>query len=362
MDVLQSGAAANPRVFIFLLQLGGPKTLADIPAFLEELFDDVLPLPKFLRRRAGRLIAKRRTPEVTPLYEEIGGGSPLLANTEAQAEALIAGLAERGIQADVGLAMRYAPPRLDVALKAARALGPDVPWLALPLYPQYSYATTRSSLDEMYDALRPDEFERLHVVEAYPAQPRYLDALADTVVQAVRKLPSEVQKSAKVLFSAHGLPMRLVNQGDPYPRHIERTLTGAVARVEATLGHKLDHELSYQSRVGPVKWLTPSTEDTLKRMGAEGVKTVAVVPIAFVSEHIETLHELDIQLRETAQHAGVEHYTRAPTVSVHPAFIEALCQVTQATLQLGPQALAVSRCGACPGGKCKRRLPQRCAR
>lgn len=362
MDVLQSVAVAKPRVFIFLLQLGGPKTQADIPAFLEELFDDVLPLPKFLRRRAGRLIAKRRTPEVAPLYQEIGGGSPLLANTEAQAEALIAALSERGLQADVGLAMRYAPPRLDVSLEAARKLPADVPWLVLPLYPQYSYATTRSSLDELYDALRPEEFERLHVVEAYPAQPRYLDALADTVAQSVRQLPAAAQRHAKVLFSAHGLPMKLVREGDPYPRHIERTLVGAVQRLEAELGHPIDHELSYQSRVGPVKWLTPSTEDTLKRLGAEKVQSVVVVPIAFVSEHIETLHELDIQLRDTAQEAGVKHYLRAPTVSVHPAFIEALCQVTQAALQLGPQALAVSRCGACPGGRCKRRLPQRCAR
>lgn len=358
MDVLQSDAAAKPRVFIFLLQLGGPKTQADIAAFLEELFDDVLPLPKFMRRPAGRFIAKRRTPEVAPLYQEIGGGSPLLSNTEAQAAALVAALRERGTEATVGIAMRYAPPRLDVALAAARAMGPSVPWLVLPLYPQYSFATTRSSLVELYPQLTPQERDRLHVVEAYPAQPRYLDALADTVVQTLRKLPQEVQRDATVLFSAHGLPLSLVKKGDPYPCHIDRTRVGVVKRVEAALGHPVNDQLSYQSRVGPVKWLEPSTEATLQRLGAEGVKSVVVVPIAFVSEHIETLHELDIQLRDTAVEAGVTHYVRSPTVSVHPAFIDALCEVTEASLRLGPLAQAVGCCGACPNGRCVRALPK----
>lgn len=343
MHVLQSDAAAKPRVFIFLFQLGGPKTLADIPDFLRELFDDVLPLPALLRRRLAGLIATRRTPEVAPLYAEIGGGSPLLANTEAQAQALAQALAAQGIEADVAVAMRYAPPRLHAALHAARAQDPEVPWLALPLYPQYSYATTRSSLDELYAAMTPAEAQKLHVVEAYPAQPRYLDALADTVVQALEALPEDARRDAHVLFSAHGLPLRLVKMGDPYPRHIAATRAGVVARLQARLGYRVTHSLSYQSRVGPVKWLEPSTEETLKELGRRREKCVLVVPIAFVSEHIETLHELGIQLRETAEEAGIAHYGVAKTVSCHPAFIEALCEVTRAALALGPMAQPTTR-------------------
>lgn len=337
MHVVQKPEGAKPQVAILLLQLGGPKGQEDIPAFLEELFADVLPLPRLVARPAARFIAKRRMPEVGPLYAEIGGGSPLLANTEAQAKALHACLAEQGVEAHIHIAMRYAPPRAEQALAALRALGPDVPWLALPLYPQYSFATTRSSLDELYAMMTDEEVNRLHVLTAYPCQPGYVAAAAEGIMDVLQALPKDSRAKAHLVFSAHGLPLQLVRQGDPYPEHIAASVDAVRAALHKQLGHALPHTLSFQSRVGPVKWLTPSTEFTMKKLGQEGKEVLIVVPIAFVSEHIETLHELDIQLQETAREAGVATYRRVPTVSVHPQFIAGLAQAVQATLRVGPQ-------------------------
>ncbi|HET6345666.1 MAG TPA: ferrochelatase [Myxococcota bacterium] len=323
MRVLQTSSSAKPKLCIFLLQLGGPKDLQAIEPFLRNLFADVLPLPGFLRRPLAAWIARRRTPEVAPLYQEIGGGSPLLANTEAQRAALEARLRDLGFDARVLIAMRYAPPRGAEALLEARAACASAHWLALPLYPQYSYATTRSSLDELKSLLTPSERSRLVVVEAYPTSTLYLDAMANRVRESLDALRAEARREVHLVFSAHGLPLKLVREGDPYPQHVQQTLNGILARLQPAP----PHTLCYQSRVGPVKWLTPSTQDTLVDLGKRGVKHVAVVPISFVSEHIETLHELDIQLRDVAKAAGIETYTRVPTVDARPEFIEALAQL-----------------------------------
>lgn len=336
MHVVQKGQSAKPQIGILLLQLGGPKTQEDIPAFLEELFADVLPLPRLVARPIARLIAKRRMPEVGPLYQEIGGGSPLLANTQAQSDALTKVLASRGIEAHVHMAMRYAPPRAEQALAAMRALGPSLTWLALPLYPQYSFATTRSSLDELYAQMTDEEVQRLHVLTAYPCQRGYVDACVQEIVNVLDKLPEDKRREAHLVYSAHGLPLQLVRQGDPYPEQIQASVTHVHEALCHKLEQKLGYTLSFQSRVGPVKWLSPSTEDTMKRLGGEGHEVLIVVPIAFVSEHIETMHELDIQLQETAREAGVTTYRRVPTVSVHPAFIEGLADAVEATLVVGP--------------------------
>ena len=353
MGVLQNAEGAKPQIALLLLQLGGPKTQKDIPAFLEELFADVLPLPGMVARPLARLIAKRRTPEVGPLYAEIGGGSPLLENTQAQAEAVVAAFAERGIEAHVHIAMRYAPPRATEALAAMRALGPGVPWVAVPLYPQYSFATTRSSLDELYLLLSDEEVARLHVLEAYPAQRRYVDAVASGLEEALQKLAPDEREQAHVLFSAHGLPMSLIREGDPYPEHIGLSVRSVLLALQQRMKLVPKWTLSYQSRVGPIKWLSPSTEDTLKKLGKAGEKVILVVPIAFVSEHIETLHELDIQLQQTARESGVQTYRRVPTVSVQPEFIGGLCDAIEATLTVGPKP---------PGAKSLRVARRRAAR
>lgn len=331
MDVLQTVPAAKPRICIFLLQLGGPADLAAIEPFLRNLFEDVLPLPGLVRKPLARLIARRRTPEVRPLYQEIGGGSPLLPNTQAQATALETGLRALGLDATVLVCMRYAPPRAAEALLTARAHHADATWLAVPLYPHYSFATTRSSVDELQALLTPVERSRLQVVDSYPADSHYLDAMAARLSETLDAMPAADRAAAHLVFSAHGLPMSLVKKGDPYPSHINQTVAGLLARLPTPM----PHTLAFQSRVGPVKWLTPSTLDTLRALGGQGVRHVVVVPVSFVSEHIETLHELDIQLRDVAQAAGIVDYRRVPTVGTHPAYIESLTQQVLARLSGG---------------------------
>ena len=336
----QPAASAQPQVCVFLLQLGGPQTLADIEPFLRNLFEDVLPLPRWLRRPLAGFIAKRRTPEVRPLYAEIGGGSPLLPNTEAQRDALEARLRQLGVHAKVLIAMRYAPPRASQALAYARQHLAGVPWIALSLYPQYSFATSRSSLRELQAQLQPGEPERLRAICAYPENSLYLDAMARSIEATLQPLPETVRQNMHLVFSAHGLPMSLVREGDPYPQHIERTVAGILQRFDFKPAAST---LCYQSRVGPVKWLEPSTLATLQKLGAQGCKQVLMVPVAFTSEHIETLHEIDIQLRETAQQAGIQTYVRAPTPGTHPAFIDGLAHLVLDRLQ-APQAC----CGLYP--------------
>jgi len=308
------------RLCVFLLQLGGPESVAEIEPFLRNLFEDVLPVPRPMRRALGNFMAKRRAPSVAPLYERIGGASPLRANTEAQARALEERLAVLGLEAKVFVAMRYAPPRVDDALEEARRHWSDATWVALPLYPQYSFATTRSSLDELMGLLTTPEQERLYTINAYPADENYLAALTECVQETLAAVPSPLRHDTEILCSAHGLPLKLVREGDPYPDHVRQTMDG----LQARLPQGVAFHLSYQSRVGPVRWLTPATEETVRRLGRLGVKSLVVVPVSFISEHIETLYELDIQLREVAAHAGIVHFARAPTPSVRPTFIAAL--------------------------------------
>ncbi len=314
-----------PQVCIFLLQLGGPQDAASIRPFLRNLFADVLPLPRLLRGPLAALIAWRRTPEVKPLYAEIGGGSPLLANTEAQARALQARLADLGIAARVLVCMRYAPPRAKQVISEAQRDCPNIPWVALSLYPHYSFATSRSSLREFAEevrALAPRADWR--AICAYPGEPRYLQAMAQLLQTALDGLPAASRQQAQIVFSAHGLPMSLVRAGDPYPRHIAQTVAGVMARLQGP--PPAGHVLCYQSRVGPVKWLEPATVHTLEKLGQAGCKHVVVVPVAFTSEHIETLHELDIQLQETARQAGITTYVRVPACGIVPSFIDSLAQ------------------------------------
>ena len=325
----QPVSVPQPQVCVFLLQLGGPRTLQDIEPFLRNLFEDVLPLPRWLRRPLAGFIAKRRTPEVKPLYAEIGGGSPLLPNTEAQRDALEARLKELGVPAKVLISMRYAPPRAAEALTYARQHLAHVPWVALSLYPQYSFATSRSSLREIEEQLQPDEHARLRAICAYPENDLYLDAMARGIEATLEPLDPAVQRDIHLVFSAHGLPMSLVREGDPYPQHIEKTMAGVLKRLNVPVAGTT---LCYQSRVGPVKWLEPSTLATLQNLGARGIKHVLMVPVAFTSEHIETLHEIDIQLRETAQKAGIVTYVRAPTAGTHPTFIDGLARLVMARL------------------------------
>ncbi|MBI5507183.1 MAG: ferrochelatase [Deltaproteobacteria bacterium] len=310
------------RVCVFLMQLGGPETLADIEPFLVNLLEDVLPAPDWLRPRLARFIAKRRTPKVTPIYRRLGGGSPLCDNTEAQAAALQARLVASGVEAEVLVAMRYAPPRVAEALAHARLTSSEATWVALPLYPQYSCATSKSSLDELGRELTIPEATRLVTVSAYPTDSGYVAAQAECVEEGLARFGAG-RADVQVVFSAHSLPMALVRGGDPYPSHVEQTVAAVLSRLE----RPPPHHLAFQSRVGPARWLGPSTIETVKKLGNDGVKRLLVVPLSFVSDHIETLYELDVELKAVAHRAGVARFERAPVVGVRPAFIDALAGI-----------------------------------
>ena len=344
-QVAAAASPAPPDVCIFLLQLGGPVDLNGIEPFLANLFADVLPLPGFLRAPLGRLIANRRTPKVRPLYAAMGGGSPLLCNTEAQSGALRAALAAQGIRAHVHVCMRYAPPRAATALAHARRLPAGVPWVVLPLYPHYSFSTSRSSFRELQQLMTATEHARVRLVEAYCDAPAYLDAQAAAIQATLQGLPPQSRASAHVVFSAHGLPMSLIREGDPYAHQVEASVRGLVAR----LGLQGRHTLAYQSRVGPVRWLQPSTPDVFAALGRAGVREILVVPISFVSEHIETLQELDVELHEVATHAGITAYHRVRTLGTQPQFMAALVEQVQRALAGGratPELQAGSGQGA----------------
>ncbi|MEE8409330.1 MAG: ferrochelatase [Myxococcota bacterium] len=321
MDASEGKPSAAPRrICVFLLQLGGPGCIEEIEPFLRNLFEDVLPAPRWIRPLLARFVARWRADKIAPLYEALGGGSPLRANTEAQAVALQKRLVADGYDARVLVCMRYAPPRAVTVLEEARRDWSDATWVALPLYPQYSFATTRSSMEELDRLLTTAERSRLVTISAYPDDAAYLDAMAECVREGLGKFTDAQRGGLELVFSAHGLPLHLVRQGDPYPQQIRQTVAGIVARLESPPSHRT----AFQSRMGPVKWLEPSTVDTIGELGRAGVENLLVVPVSFVSEHIETLHELDIRLAETARAAGIKRFERAPTPGARRSFVGAL--------------------------------------
>ncbi len=309
---------------VILLYMGGPVTVADVKPFLRELFSDrdliQLPGGALLQRPFALLISALRASKVEGYYEEIGGGSPLVQTTRAQAALLQERLADRG-EFVVEVAMRYCAPRAADAVARLREQGVER-MVALPLYPQYSGATTGSSLKDLEAALAPAGKEAL-VVEDFHAQERYLDALADTV----REAAEQAGPDACVVFSAHSLPVSMIERGDPYQRQVEATVAGVVERLELSRWH-----LGYQSRSGPVRWLEPDVVDLVDRLIDEGERRLALVPVSFVSDHIETLHEIDIRLRQRCLDRGAEAFVRARALNEDPQFIEALAEVVSAVV------------------------------
>jgi ferrochelatase len=308
------------KLAIVLFNLGGPDNLDAVRPFLRNLFSDpaIMRVPPFIRPFLAQLIAYRRAPVARKIYARIGGGSPLLPETKLQARALETVLAEKGIEAKCFVAMRYWRPFTAEAAAAVKAFAPDRVIL-LPLYPQYSTTTTASSRAAWAkDAGNLKLDFPTGEICCFPTEGGFVAALVARMREVMAKVKPGL--SYRVLFSAHGLPKKIIEAGDPYQLQVEMTV-GAV--VEA-LGEKdLDWQICYQSRVGPLEWLGPSTDDEIKRAGADG-KGLIVVPVAFVSEHSETLVELDIEYADLASRAGVADYLRAPTVRDHPEFISAL--------------------------------------
>ena len=319
--------ATKKRVGIVLFQLGGPDSLEAVKPFLLNLFldPDIIPLGPFglLRKPIAKMISSRRSVPVAGRYAEIGKRSPIGVLTERQRVRLVEAVSPH-IDAVAVTAMRYWHPFTSEAVEALSKAGPLDEIVLLPLYPHFSYATTMSSLKEwrrVYGS--PDGRPKEHTVVQFYNHPLYIEALVQRMGSMLRQFPDS--SKIHLVFSAHGLPTSLVEKGDPYPKQIEETV-----RLACELGTKQypgwprTHLLCYQSRVGPAKWLEPPLTGTIERLGHEGVKEMLVVPISFVTEHIETLHEINIEAREEAQKLGIERFRMMPAVGDSPLFIAAL--------------------------------------
>ncbi|WP_445633178.1 Ferrochelatase [Nostoc sp. DSM 114161] len=315
------------RVGVLLLNLGGPDKLEDVGPFLYNLFSDpeIIRLPfRWLQKPLAWFIATRRTRTSQENYKQIGGGSPLRRITEAQGEALKEQLGYLGQEANIYVGMRYWHPYTEEAI--AQLTQDNVEQLViLPLYPQFSISTSGSSFRLLEKLWQEDpKLQRIDytVIPSWYKQPGYLQAMAELIAQELDQFPNPDE--VHVFFSAHGVPKSYVEEaGDPYQQEIEE----CTALIMQTLNRPNAHTLAYQSRVGPVEWIQPYTEDALKELGAQGVKDLVVVPISFVSEHIETLQEIDIEYREVAEEAGIHNFRRVPAPNTHPVFINALAEL-----------------------------------
>lgn len=323
-------APEPPPVGVLLFNMGGPGTLDDVEPFLVNLFSDrdiiELPMGALLQPVVARLIARKRGPDVRRNYASIGGGSPQLALTRAQAASLQERLAlTTGRRVVVEIAMRYWQPDTEHALRRLAAAGVSRV-VTLTLYPHYSRATTGSSRREFDRVLsRPEWRGRFDVshVDAYPDHPLYLDAMTDTVRRALDGFAPARRNQVTLVFSAHGLPQKFIDEGDPYVEHTQRTVQGVLRR----LGVRNPYVVAFQSRTGPVKWIGPGTEDVLRELGTIGVRDVLMVPVSFVCDHIETLYEVDQLFRDAARAAGIEDYRRTAALNTHPLFIAALADL-----------------------------------
>jgi ferrochelatase len=328
------------KLAVVLFNLGGPDSLDAVQPFLKNLFSDpaIIRLPGLIRRPLAKLIASRRAPVAREIYAHLGGHSPILEETEAQARALEAVLARKGDDARCFIAMRYWHPFAHETMAAVREFAPERIVL-LPLYPQYSTTTTRSSVSEWKAlASRALRDPPHHEVCCYPFEDGFIAALSDLLGAALKAANPALKY--RVLFSAHGLPKRIVDRGDPYQWQVERTVEALLQRWQ---GEPLDYTICYQSRVGPLEWIGPATEKEVQRAGADK-KGLIVVPVAFVSEHSETLVELDIEYGKLARASGVPDYIRVPTVRSHPLFIDGLARLVET-------AVASMRAVSCIGGR-----------
>ncbi len=315
------------RLGVLLLNLGGPDRLEDVGPFLYNLFSDpeIIRLPfAWLQKPLAWLISSRRTQKSQENYKQIGGGSPLRRITEAQGEALREQLSALGQEASIYVGMRYWHPYTSEAI--ARIIQDNIERLViLPLYPQFSISTSGSSFRLLEKLWKEDSrLQRIEytVIPSWHKQPGYLQAMTELIVQELDQFPNPDE--AHIFFSAHGVPKSYVEEaGDPYEQEIEE----CTHLIMETLNRPNFYTLAYQSRVGPVEWLQPYTQDAIKELGSKSVKDLVVVPISFVSEHIETLQEIDIEYRELAEESGIHNFRRIPALNTNPVFINALAEL-----------------------------------
>ncbi|WP_320664149.1 ferrochelatase [Prochlorococcus sp. MIT 1223] len=328
------------RVGVLLINLGGPERIKDVGPFLYNLFSDPeiirLPTPAFQKPLAW-VISTLRSKKSQKAYEAIGGGSPLRRITEQQARELQSELRQRGLDATTYVAMRYWHPFTESAVADMKADGISQV-VVLPLYPHFSISTSGSSFRELSRLRESDaEFKKLSIrcIRSWFDQAGYIKAMAELIEKQI--LMCDSPNNAHVCFTAHGVPKSYVDDaGDPYKDEIENCSLLIIDQLEQSLGYTNPYTLSYQSRVGPEEWLKPYTDDVLENLGRSGTRELVVVPISFVSEHIETLQEIDIEYREIANKFGITKFLRVPALNTYPMFVKGLADLVISSLE-GPE-------------------------
>ena len=304
---------------VILFNLGGPDSLEAVEPFLFNLFNDpaIIGLPGIFRYPLAKLISKRRTPVAKAIYEEMGGKSPILEETEAQARAIEKSLEKESDDYKCFIVMRCWNPRAERVIKEVKTFDPEQ-IILLPLYPQFSNATSGSSIKEWLDISAKEKLKaEIKIICCYPTEKDFILSYTNLIKE---KINTNELKKTTVIFSAHGLPENKIKQGDPYQWQVENTVNELVKKLSIK---NLNYILSYQSRVGPLKWIGPSTEVVIKEE-AQKNKIIVVVPVAFVSEHSETLVELDIEYKKLATDNGCKDYLRVPAVTANQDFINSL--------------------------------------
>lgn len=346
----------HPKTGIMMLNLGGPETLDDVYGFLHRLFSDkdLIPLP--VQSQMAKFIATRRTPKIVEQYRKIGGGSPIKKWTDIQGEGMVKLLDQ--ISPETGphkhyIGFRYADPTTEETIEQMERDGIQRA-IAFTQYPQYSCTTTGSSLNAIYRhyAKRQEPSDMVwSVIDRWPTHPSFIEAVADNIEKALNKFPAMDRDDVVILFSAHSLPMKAVNRGDPYPAEVAAT----VNRVMERLGHSHSYRLVWQSKVGPLPWLGCQTDSAIEGLVKRGRKNLLMVPIAFTSDHIETLYELDLEYADyLGNKVGAKCIQRADSLNDHPVFIKALADIVKTHLdsnQSSTNQLSL-RCPQCPNHVC----------
>jgi protoporphyrin/coproporphyrin ferrochelatase len=306
---------------VVLFNLGGPDKLESVEPFLFNLFNDpeILSIPSIFRYPLAKFISKRRAPVAKNIYREIGNRSPILELTQKQADSLQKNLSTKG-DYKCFVAMRCWHPRAADVIKKVKEFNPEE-IILLPLYPQFSAATSGSSINEWNDLCKKENFNvKTKIICCYPTESNFVKSHANLIMKTIKNVES---KNFKLLFSAHGLPEIKIKKGDPYQWQVEETVGKIMLELK---DDTLDHTISYQSRVGPLKWIGPSTDDEIIKYSKEK-KGIVIVPVAFVSEHSETLVELDIEYKKLAEKNGCSFYKRVPALGIEEDFIKGLSEL-----------------------------------
>lgn len=346
----------KPKTAILMLNMGGPQTVDQVENYLVRIMTDTDMIQLPVQSQLGPYIAKRRTPAVKQKYQEIGGGSPILKWTMLQGELMcqkLDSVSPNTAPHKYYVGFRYVDPLTDQALEEIEKDRPERV-VVFSQYPQYSCATTGSSLNEIYKYYKHRQVPskmKFSLIERWATHPLLIKTVADRILTELKQFPADKQKDVLILFSAHSLPLRAVNRGDTYPSEVGAT----VQLIMQELGNCNPYSLVWQSKVGPLPWLAPFTDDALKGFVKQGKKNFILVPVAFVNEHIETLHELDIEYcKDLAEELGVETIRRAAAPNDHPLFISALTDIVvthmQSDQKINPKFL--TRCPHCSNKTC----------